>query len=90
MINGAGVQVGAWVKIGDTTRLDYRVFRDGTVELCVGEDDALMLVTTEHGLRRLLVHADAALRAVQGAIAGNSRTPQRTSSRPPSSQLPGP
>jgi hypothetical protein len=64
---GSGVQVSAWVKIGDSTTIDYHVFDHGSVEFSLG--DEVDLVATEQGLSTLVDCAQEALRAVQDAVA---------------------
>ncbi len=71
MSSGSKVLVSAWVKIRDTTRIDYHVCREGEVEFAVGGHDGFTLVTTELGLHNLVDRAQAALREVQGAAARN-------------------
>jgi hypothetical protein len=63
---GSGVQVSAWVKIDDSTAIDYHVFDHGQVEFSLGGE--VDLVTTERGLRILVDRAQEALRAVQEAV----------------------
>lgn len=75
MNNSPEVLVSAWVKIGDTTRIDYHVFFcEREVEFSVGGHDGFMLATTELGLHHLVDRAQAALREVQGAAARNDET----------------
>ena len=64
---GSGVQVSAWVKIDDSTSIDYHVFDHGQVEFSLGGD--VDLVATERGLHNLVTHAQEALRAAQDTIA---------------------
>ena len=65
------VEISAWIKISDASRIDYSVYRDGQVEFSVGGPGGFVLVTTEGGLRHFMVHAEEALRAAQSAIACN-------------------
>ena len=65
------VEVSAWVKIGETSRIDYHVYQDGRVEFCVGGPEGFVLDTDELGLQHLIVHVEQALRAVRDAITGN-------------------
>jgi len=69
MSSYSDVLVSAWVKIGDTTSIEYDVFSAGEVEFTVGGRKGFMLVATEGGLQNFLVHAEEALRAVRDAIA---------------------
>ncbi|MPZ64629.1 MAG: hypothetical protein GEU83_03610 [Pseudonocardiaceae bacterium] len=69
MISNSGVEVSAWVKIGDSTDIDYHVFPDGLVEFSIGGRDGFDLVTTEPGLHTLLIHGEEALRAARSALA---------------------
>ncbi len=74
MNSSSEVLVSAWVKIRDTTRIDYHVCRGREVEFSVGGHDRFMLVTTELGLHNLVERAQAALREVQSAAAHNDET----------------
>ncbi|MGH3971939.1 MAG: hypothetical protein ACRDS9_01220 [Pseudonocardiaceae bacterium] len=71
MASGSGVEVTAWVKIGDGVTIDHHVCDEGEVEFSVGGHDGFDLVTTEGGLRNLVDRAQEALRAVRIAIARN-------------------
>ena len=53
METDSGVQVSAWIKIGESTGVEYDVFDDGQIELLVGGRGGFELVTTEQGLHNL-------------------------------------
>lgn len=65
MRTDSDVEVSAWIKIGDSTEIDYDVFADGQIELLIGGRGGFELVTTEQGLQNLLVHLEEALRAAR-------------------------
>ncbi len=71
MARGSGVEVTAWVKIGDRATIDYHVCDEGEAEFYVGGHDGFVLATTELGLHNLVDRAQEALRAVQSAVARN-------------------
>ncbi len=47
MRSNSDVEVSAWIKIGDSTEIDYDVFADGQIELSLGGHGEFELVTTE-------------------------------------------
>ncbi|MGH3931693.1 MAG: hypothetical protein ACRDTF_17165 [Pseudonocardiaceae bacterium] len=68
MKDDTDVEIGAWIKIDDTSRIDYDVYPDGQVEFCLGGNDRFVLVTTELGLQNLITHAGQALQEVRESI----------------------
>jgi hypothetical protein len=73
MASCSGVEVTAWVKIGDGATIDYHVCDEGEVEFSVGGRDGFVLATSELGLHNLVGRAQEALREVQGAVACNDQ-----------------
>ncbi len=65
MRTDSDVEVSAWIKIGDSTEIDYDVFADGQIEFSLGGRGGFDLVTTEQGLQHLLAHFGEALRAAR-------------------------
>ncbi len=68
MASCSGVEVTAWVKIGDGTTIDYHVCGEEEVEFYVGGHDRFVLVTTERGLHNLVDRVQEALREVQNVV----------------------
>ncbi len=71
MRTDSDIEVSAWIKIGDSTEIDYDVFTDGQIEFSLGGHGGFDLVTTEQGLQHLLVHLEDALRAARRVIVRN-------------------
>ncbi len=71
MESDSGVEVSAWIEIGASIDVEYDVFDDGQIELLVGGRGGFELVTTEQGLRNLLVHLEEVLRAARNVITRN-------------------
>lgn len=69
MSDEVDVEVSAWVKIGDTSRIEYDVYRDGQVQFTIGDGDRFLLATSKYGLQNFVAHANEALRAVREASA---------------------
>jgi len=69
MSDEVDVEISAWIKIGDTSRIEYAVYRDGSAEFTIGDGDRFLLVTTKYGLQNFVAHANEALRAAREAIA---------------------
>ena len=71
MRTDSDIEVSAWIKIGDSTEIDYDVFTDGQIEFSLGGRNGFDLVTTEQGLQHLLVHLEDALRTARRVIVRN-------------------
>ncbi|MGH3717440.1 MAG: hypothetical protein ACRDRI_01095 [Pseudonocardiaceae bacterium] len=65
------VDVSAWVRIDETSRIHYHLSYEGQVEFCVGDSDELVLDTDELGLQHFIAHAEQALRALRDANASD-------------------
>ncbi|MGQ0778108.1 MAG: hypothetical protein ACT4NY_27470 [Pseudonocardiales bacterium] len=65
MSSDPDLQICAWVKIGDTSEIDYEVAGDGQVEFSIGGCDEFLLVTSEYGLQNFVAHANEAHRATR-------------------------
>ncbi|MGH3711283.1 MAG: hypothetical protein ACRDRQ_24970 [Pseudonocardiaceae bacterium] len=68
MDNTSGALVSTWVKVCDTTRIDYHVCNEGEVEFSIGGRHGFVLATTELGLHNLADRAQEALREVQSMV----------------------
>jgi hypothetical protein len=60
------VQLLAWARINDRTKIDYTVHGE-IAELTIGAPEGLTLDTTERGLENLLVAVSCALHALRTA-----------------------